>query len=364
MKKISKKVFSLLLAVVMLLSVSVTAFADREEKPFLALGAEQTPNERAKVLSLLNIANDELDSYNVIYVTNQDEHDYLGSYMSKSIIGTRALSSVLVRSAEKGRGIKVTCTNINYCTPGMYRNALITAGVTDAEVEVVAPSSLPGTAALVGAMKSFEAMTGEDLPDENKDAATNELITTGEIAENIGDQNKAEELIGLIKSEVIDKEITDPDKISDVIDKAAQSMEVTLSDKDRELILSLMEKVSSLNLNIDSIKSQAKDLYDKLSSVKLDKNVWDSISQWFKDLWNSIVEFFNNLFNSSDADTDKTTAGETTAEDEESADTSDEALSEDTPEDGEENENETTAESDETTEGSKEAETTAEEQAD
>lgn len=312
MKKIGKKLVSVLLSAVLLLSMSVCAFADREEKPFLSLGAEQTKSERAKVLELLKIKEEDLPSYNVIYVTNQDEHTYLGSYMSKDLIGTRALSSVLVKSLPKGSGISVTCTNINYCTPGMYRNALITAGVTDAEVQVVAPSPLPGTAALVGAMKSFEAMTGESLSTESKDAATNELITTGELGKSIGNQEKAEELVGLVKQEVVDKKITDQNKIGDVIDDAAKSLEINLSEKDRKLIQDLMTKISKLDLNIDSIKAQAKDLYDKLSNIKIDQGFWDSIAQWFRNLWDSIVNFFTNLFGGGNNTEETTTIGETT----------------------------------------------------
>ena len=50
------------------------------------------------------------------------------------MIGTRALSSVLIEKKDKGNGIKVTTSNITYCTTGMYQNALATAGVTDADV--------------------------------------------------------------------------------------------------------------------------------------------------------------------------------------------------------------------------------------
>lgn len=297
MKKCCKKFFAVFFALMIMLSCSFTAFADNEDgKPFLALGAEQTEKERAKALSLLGISEDELEDYNVLYVTNKDEHTYLGGYMSESLIGTRALSCVLIKKLPGGSGISVTCTNINYCTPGMYRNALITAGVTDAEVEVVAPFALPGTAALVGAMKSYEAMTGETISEESKDAATDELITTGEIGESIGDSEKAEQLIGLVKKEIVENGLTDPDKIEDTINKVADSLEIKLSDADRQMIRDLMAKISSLDLNIDTIEAQAKDLYNKLSNIQIDQGVWDSIVQWFKNIWDAIVDFFSNLF--------------------------------------------------------------------
>lgn len=296
MKKYLKSFFAVALAALVLLSSSFTAFASVEEKPFLSLGAEQTQQEREKVLSLLGIDESELDSYNVLYVTNKDEHKYLGDYMSEKLIGTRALSSVLIERLPGGSGISVTCTNINYCTPGMYRNALITAGITDAEVQVVAPVSLPGTAALVGAMKSYEVMTGESLSEESKDAATNELIATGELGEHLNDSEKAEELIGLIKQEIVKNGLTDESKIEETIDKAADSMNIELSEADRQMIRDLMAKISKLDLDVDSITSQAKDLYDKLSEIKIDPGVWDSVVQWFKNIWDAIAGFFANLF--------------------------------------------------------------------
>ena len=42
-------------------------------------------------------------------------------------------SSVLVVKREQGNGINITTKNISYCTVGMYKNALITAGIHSAE---------------------------------------------------------------------------------------------------------------------------------------------------------------------------------------------------------------------------------------
>ena len=71
-----------------------------------------------------------------IKITNKEEHEYLGDYIASSVIGKRALSSVMVVKTEKGSGVHVTTDNISYCTSGMYTNALVTAGLEDAEVKV------------------------------------------------------------------------------------------------------------------------------------------------------------------------------------------------------------------------------------
>ena len=86
----------------------------------------------------------------------------------------------------------------------MYQNALATAGIEDAEIVVAGPYNISGTAALVGAIKSYENMTGETVSQENVDTATNELVVTGKLAESVGDSDKAEQLVGAVKEQVVE----------------------------------------------------------------------------------------------------------------------------------------------------------------
>ena len=246
-----KKVMAGMLAMVTVmgsLMSPLSAKADQIDAPYLALGADLNETEKSTVLSLLEINEADLSSYQVITVTNADEHKYLDSYLDSSVIGTRALSSVLIEKKDKGNGIKVTTSNITYCTTGMYQNALATAGVTDADVRVAGPFNISGTAALVGAVK--EAVVSQDL--------------------------------------------SDPEEIEAVVDDAAKEMNIQLSDEDKQKIVSLMEKISSLDLDVDSLKEQAKDLYNKLESLDLNinqeqvKGFFDRIVSWCKNIWNSI----------------------------------------------------------------------------
>ena len=236
----------------------------------------------------------DLSHYQVITVTNADEHKYLDSYLDASVIGTRALSSVLIEKKDKGNGIKVTTNNITYCTTGMYQNALATAGVTDADVHVAGPFNISGTAALVGAMEAYSNMTGETLKAENADAATEELVTTSDLGESIGDKEQAEELVGAVKEAVVSNNLSDPEEIEAVVDDAAKEMDIQLSDEDKQKIVSLMQKISSLDLDVDALKEQAKDLYNKLESLDLNinqeqvKGFFGKIVSWCKNLWSSI----------------------------------------------------------------------------
>ena len=235
----------------------------------------------------------------VVTVTNQDEHNYLDAYMDASVIGSRALSSVVVEKKEAGTGIKVKTQNITYCTTGMYQNALATAGLENAEIRVAGPFQISGTAALVGAMKAYGAMTGETIAPENAEAATEELVTTSELGETLQDQSKAEELIGAVKDVIVSEDITEPEKIEAVIDEAAQKLEIELAEEDKAKIASLMEKIGDLDLDVDALKEQAQDLYEKLEGLDLNisqeqvDGFFATIGSWFQEIWETIKGWFN-----------------------------------------------------------------------
>lgn len=287
------------LAACMFLTSGMTALADRVDavidKPYVALGADLKESERAKVLELLGVTEAGLKDYDVVTITNEDEHKYLDSYLDAGVIGTRALSSVMVVGKEAGNGINVSTNNISYCTSGMYRNALITAGVEDADITVAGPFSISGTAALVGAIKAYETMTGEEVPEVNLDAANNELVITGEIVESVGDPEKVEQLMALVKQEVAEGAVSGSEDIKNLVKQAADELEIRLSDEDRDKITGLMDKIDGLDLNVDAIKEQAKDLYHKLENLDFNFDA-ESVGNFFTRIIDAIVGFFQDLF--------------------------------------------------------------------
>jgi len=300
-----KKRIAIVLAGIMLLGTGAPAAvrADSvDNKPYIALGADLKADERSTVLGLLGVTEDDLADYEVDSVSNAEEHEYLDSYLSASVIGSRALSSVKVVGKEDGYGIQVTTKNISYCTTGMYQNSLATAGVKNADVVVAGPFNISGTAALVGTIKAYGSMTGETLKPDNVEAATNELVVTSQLGESIQDQDKAEELIGAVKDIIVSQEITDEDKIEEVIDDTAQKMEISLSEEDKQKIADLMEKIAKLDLDVDALKEQAKELYDKLGELDIDISEKDvdgffaSLGEWFSNTWETIKEKLAGLF--------------------------------------------------------------------
>lgn len=309
MKKIWKK--ACLFAVLLLFfgmqyqSASADAVVKDEDTTYdryIAFGADLTAKEKAAVMKEFGITNADLSDYKVIEITNKEEHEYLGDYISSSVIGKRALSSVMVVKTEKDSGIAVDTKNISYCTSGMYCNALVTAGLEDAQVTVVGPFNISGTSALVGAMKAYATMTGEDISKDTMDTATNELVATADLADSIGDKEKAAELVAAVKQKVFSDGLTSSADIRDAVDASAKALDVNLSDDDVNNIVDMMEKVSKEDINIDAITSQAKDIYDKLKDNGIDfskvdtKGLAEKVGSVFANIFNAVKDFFTGLF--------------------------------------------------------------------
>jgi uncharacterized protein YpuA (DUF1002 family) len=288
-------VFGLLLGVCL---KPCLAMADSEGKEsYLVLGEDLKDSEKETVLKLLGV--EDINDYNVSYTTHEDEVKYLGDYLSASVIGTRALSSVLITQAEENSGITITTTNINYCTQEMYRNALITAGVKDIDAKVAGPFSISGTAALVSMMKSYELMTGEELDETAMDVANNELVTTAELSDSIG-SDKAAELVAALKQELFEDNGVTLKNIDDALDTLCENMDVSLSEEDKEKIVDLMAEIDKVDVDADAIKTQAAQLYDTIKNISSEigdkQGVIDSIGNFFGNIINAIIDFFSNLF--------------------------------------------------------------------
>lgn len=284
-----------------------TGAVEVDTRPYLALGADLTPEQLATVLDAMGILGEDLSNYNVVHITNEMEHEYLDGYIESSVIGTRSLSSVMVKQKPAGSGLWVTTKNINYCTINMYKNALITSGVQDAEIIIVGPSPISGTAALIGAMKAYENMAGETLSEEAQDTAMEELVVLGRLRESFGDATEIEEFMEYVKAEIVAAGIDDPEKIREIVEKAAEEYDITLTEEQLEMIVSLMEKIGKLDIDPKKLLEQAGDLYEKYgetvlkdAKAKLDEvltdevktSIWTAIGNFFKGLWDTIRGWF------------------------------------------------------------------------
>ncbi|HHY81213.1 MAG TPA: DUF1002 domain-containing protein [Clostridiales bacterium] len=278
-----KKVIVIIL-VLLLITGSLTIAAAAEKK-VVSLGANLSDKQREQILDLFGVKESEVE---IIEVTNQEERAYLEGLISEDIIGKRAFSSAYVEILDAGEGITVETHNISWVTKEMYANAMVTAGVEDAKVIAAAPFEVSGTAALTGIMKAFEKATGEELSEEAKKTANEELVTTGELGEDIG-KDEAAVLIQEIKERIIREKITDPEKIRKIIIEIAADLNINITQEHIDKLADLMERISKLDLSVEKVSQQLQNISKGLEKVRetIEKN-----KGFFQQILDAIKRFF------------------------------------------------------------------------
>ncbi len=271
----------------------------KSDRPYLALGADLSEEQRNTVLSLMGIDAAGLNNYDVVYVNNSEEHQYLDSYVESSKIGSKSWSSVVIVKRDKGNGLNISTKNITYCTVGMYKNALTTAGITDADIIVAGPKPISGTAALVGIFKAYEEMSGEKVQDNVVDAALNELVVTGQLEDAIDglSNEEVEEFIAYIKSVIAEKGLTDESSINQAIDDACEKYGVTLDDAERQKIVDLLLKITSLGIDLNGLVDYASSLYNSFKNGgSTSSGILSTIGNAIGSIFSAIGNFFKGLF--------------------------------------------------------------------
>lgn len=280
---------TLIFFLTIILTLSSIVFADEKgEDIVVALGKNLSTEQRREMLNFFNVD----ENVKIIEITNEEEREYLGKYIDNKLIGTRAISSVYVEKLPEGEGITVESHNITWVTNDMYRNASVTAGVKDAKIIVSSPVKVSGTAALTGVIKAFEDITGEEITEKEKEIASEEIAKTATLGNEIG-QQKAQELINNVKIYIIDNNIKSKGSIKKVVEQMAQDLGIELTSDQIDQIVSLMKNISKLNLNIDEIKEQLKDISGKIDKIT-EQNI--EIKSVLERILDAITNFFNRIF--------------------------------------------------------------------
>ena len=265
--------------------------------PIVVYGDTLTEAQKNEVRELLNVTDTSaIDEYTV---TGQDIANYIDGDPN-----SRMFSSAKITREEKGTGLNidiVTPDNITEVTSEMYANALLTAGVEDATVEVVSPVKVSGHSALTGIYKAYD-VEGEQLDKERMELANEELDVATDLANKEGmDKEKVSELLTEIKKDIAEKNPVTKEEVEQIVKEQLDKLEISLSDEDRQMLINLFEKMRDLNINFDQVKNQLEDIAskvkDKIDSLDLDDDFWDKVVNFFKDFFQLISNFFKGIFN-------------------------------------------------------------------
>lgn len=240
----------------------------------VTLGANLTDSQKNSMYEYFGTSSDKAE---VIEVTNADERKYLEGVAPDEQIGTRTYSCSYVEPTTSG-GIQVKVSNLTYVTSSMISSTLLTSGVENCNVVAASPIEVSGTGALTGIMMAYEKATGTTLNDDQKAAATDELVTTGDLANDIG-QDKAESVMNDVKKDVIEGKLTDADDIQNAVENAAKDNNVTLTQEQIDKISDLMKNISQYDYDVKALKNTLDNIDGK--SGGFFSNLWSSIKGIF-----------------------------------------------------------------------------------
>ena len=273
---------SAVMAMVLCFTMTFSSVAFAKDKTYLALGDDLTAKGMTTVLGFFGVS--DINDCEVIYVTNKDEHKYLGDYVDAAQIGNQALSCVMIQETSDD-DIDIELHNINYCTEDMYKNALETAGVKGADVVVAGPYPISGTAALVGTIKAYEKMSGKRVSDKVVEAAVDEMTTTGDIGEEVGDKDGVAEIIDEVKEKMAENPDMSEADIIKAIKDAASDVGIFLSDENVQRIKDVITKLKGLNIDWAGLFNKAKEIGQKGYDVAKKVGLFDKIKEWIRELF-------------------------------------------------------------------------------
>ena len=291
---LKKKAVSFLLTLTVALSMCSAAFADTAS--VVTLGADLTDTQKQTVLDYFGVKKDDVV---VLDVNNTEERKYLQGVASEAQIGTKTYSCAYVQPTKSGNGINVKTVNLTYVTSSMIASTLATCGVEDANVIAMTPLSggVSGTGALTGVMKAFEDATGEKLDEEKKELASEELVTTGDLGNEIG-QDKATGIVNDVKADIIKNGTKDTNQIAETINNVTNNYNITLSADQEKQLQDLMTKIAAQDYDYSKLKNTFKNV-----SNIVDKGLESSgikVNHTTDGFFQAIGDWFSNLFSSKD----------------------------------------------------------------
>ncbi|RUL53643.1 DUF1002 domain-containing protein [Lysinibacillus antri] len=292
-------VFALMISIIIPTSASATtnnvnAINEKLGVPIVVYGANLSEEERATVKEALQVSKEaEIDEITV-------SGDDLIKYIKDSNASSRMYSSAKITRQEAGKGLVisiVTPENITEVTSEVYANAMLTAGIEDAKVEIAAPKPVTGHSALVGIYKAYEVKTGETLDIERTDVANDELSIATQIAQNanISDEQIAE-LLTSIKQKISEMDPATKEEVAKIVEDQLTALNIQLSDQDRQLLIDLMDRISNLDIDFNKLSEQLTDLTkefeERFGDVLQDEGFWTGVKNFFNNLIDTISSWF------------------------------------------------------------------------
>ncbi|MFD2923302.1 DUF1002 domain-containing protein [Halobacillus naozhouensis] len=259
--------------------------------PIVVYGEALTESQKSRVTELLEVnQHEQVDEFTV---TGQDLANYIGGNPNSNMY-----SSVKILHQDNGTGLNieiVTPDHITEVTKEMYANALLTAGVENADVFVASSVKVSGHSALTGIYKAYEAK-GVTLDKERMEVASEELDVATSISEKSGiDQAQVSKLLTEIKKAIAEQNPATKEEVEQIVQDQLQNLNIELSPEDRQRLVDLFEQMRDLNINFDQVKDQLDELAGGIQDLVNDEGFWNSLTSAVKSFFQSLADFIRSI---------------------------------------------------------------------
>lgn len=311
MKKFITLLTEMLLSVVAMISFTKPVLAD-DDTPVVTLGTSLTDAQKQGTLKTLTAPLNG-GNYQTITVTGSDLVKYLNPSGDNFTTSSGVWSSAMIQKTSSGSGINVKIldydgkNNITTITANQYKNAALTAGISDANIYVTSAIPIDGSGALAGVYAAY-AKNGNALNQKQVNAAQDEMNTLSGITQD--NKNKKgysdaqlNNAVAGAKNEMAKQgqNITDS-QIRDIVNNQININHLgdTINNNQKNQIVNLLIEIrDSGALKDGNFKQQASKLSSQIQNGA--KNIFNKFNtqenrNWLQNLWDQIVKFFSGLF--------------------------------------------------------------------
>ena len=283
-----------------------------DDTPVVTLGTSLTDSQKDGTLKTLTAPLNG-GNYQTITVTGSDLVRYLNPSGDNFTTSSGVWSSAMIQKTSSGSGINVKIldyngrNNITTITANQYKNAALTAGITDANIYVTSAIPIDGSGALAGVYAAY-AKNGNALNQKQVNAAQDEMNTLSGITQD--NKNKKgysdaqlNNAVAGAKSEMAKQgqNISDS-QIRDIVNNQININHLgnTINNNQKNQIVNLLIEIrDSGALKNSDFKGQASKLSSQIENSA--KNIFNKFNtpenrSWLQQLWDSIVNFFSHMF--------------------------------------------------------------------
>ncbi|KRM06854.1 DUF1002 domain-containing protein [Lactobacillus kitasatonis] len=283
-----------------------------DDTPVVTLGTSLTDSQKDGTLKTLTAPLNG-GNYQTITVTGSDLVRYLNPSGDNFTTSSGVWSSAMIQKTSSGSGINVKIldyngrNNITTITANQYKNAALTAGITDANIYVTSAIPIDGSGALAGVYAAY-AKNGNALNQKQVNAAQDEMNTLSGITQD--NKNKKgysdaqlNNAVAGAKSEMAKQgqNISDS-QIRDIVNNQININHLgnTINNNQKNQIVNLLIEIrDSGALKSSDFKGQASKLSSQIENSA--KNIFNKFNtpenrSWLQQLWDSIVNFFSHMF--------------------------------------------------------------------